>query len=76
MALEQVTIVQSIQLITRKNQLVIVLPPSESMQMLTQSIGCSLKPIGIGHRLLGSKHFDKTFGKRIESVRIGDMTVE
>jgi hypothetical protein len=43
---------------------------------LAHSIGSSLKPVGVRHRLLGGEDFDETFRKWIKSVGVRNVTVQ
>ena len=76
MTVEQFAVIHPVQLIAGKNQLVIILAPHEPVQVLPDGIGGALKPIGIGHRLLGGQNFDEAFCKWIEPVRVDDVAIQ
>jgi len=68
--------INPVQLIAGQNQLVIVFARSESMEMLADGVGRSLKPVGIRHRLLGCEHFNEAFRKWVEPVRVSDVMIQ
>jgi hypothetical protein len=69
-------IVHAVKLVARENQVIVILTPGKSMQMLPDGIGCPLKPIGIGHCLLRSEDFDESLREGVESECRRDVVIE
>src|SRR5262245_22062747 len=76
MTFEQCLKVHSVKLIASENQLVVIIAAGEAVQMLTNGIGGSLKPVWISYRLLRRQHLDKALEKRVESVAVSNMLIE
>jgi hypothetical protein len=74
--LDEFLIIHAVELISGKDQLVVVVASGEAMQVLPHGIGGSLKPIAILHCLLGGEHFDETLAELIEAISERDVPVE
>ena len=69
-------IVHPVELVSRKDELIVVLKSDEPMQVLTHGIRRTLEPIRIRHRLLGRKDFDESSGEGIEPVAVDDVMIQ
>src|SRR6478609_9992427 len=76
MLLNQYVEIHLIQLITRKDQYILKFMIKKMVHALTNGIGCSLKPILVGHSLFGCQQVNKGATERTEMVRILNMTIQ
>jgi hypothetical protein len=75
-AFKELLKVHAVKLVAGQNQLIVVLPAREAMQVLPHGIGSSLKPIEIRHGLFCCENLDEAFGERIKTECRRDVVIE
>ena len=76
MGLEHFTIIHAIQLVSRKDQIIVGVLIGEMLQVLPHRIGRPLIPIVVVVGLLGCQNLDESIREGIEYVGVGDMVVQ
>ena len=75
-ALDELLVVHAVELVSSEDQLVVVIASGETMKVLADSVGCSLKPVAILHRLFRRKHFNEALTEFVEAISQSNVAIE